>query len=259
MDLPSARGVKFHDGSDFNADAAIWNLDRYFKSDAPQFDPTGGAIARGRNPWIAELPQDRRQHDRDHQPAPAELFSGGARLYVLFEPSAVPKTGSWAEFAKPPSGTGPFKITEFKPRVSVTLAERGLLGPEAGAEARQDGAVPDAGADHPARRAALRPGRLDRGAAARRGAEPQGGRVRDRHQQLSACLAVGAEPRQARRAVEDVRVRRAINYCINREGLGDAAERPRRAGGRRLQQDRPVISASRRSNTPTIRPRPRRC
>src|SRR6201997_912565 len=27
------RGVKFHDGSDFNADAEIWNLDRYYKSD----------------------------------------------------------------------------------------------------------------------------------------------------------------------------------------------------------------------------------
>src|SRR5580700_7736875 len=45
------RGVKFHDGSDFNADAVIWNLDRYFKVDAPQSDPTGGAIARARDPW----------------------------------------------------------------------------------------------------------------------------------------------------------------------------------------------------------------
>src|SRR6476660_7013519 len=32
------RGVKFHDGSDFNADAAIWNFDRYFKKDSKQFD-----------------------------------------------------------------------------------------------------------------------------------------------------------------------------------------------------------------------------
>src|SRR5437667_924231 len=25
------KGVNFHDGSEFNADAAIWNLDRYYK------------------------------------------------------------------------------------------------------------------------------------------------------------------------------------------------------------------------------------
>src|SRR5260221_13681247 len=43
------RGVKFHDGSDFNADAVIWNLDRQFKTDAPQFDPTGCTMARGRD------------------------------------------------------------------------------------------------------------------------------------------------------------------------------------------------------------------
>src|SRR5690606_18018507 len=46
------KGVKFHDGSDFNADAAIWNLDRYHNKDAKQFDPPGGAVAQARNPFI---------------------------------------------------------------------------------------------------------------------------------------------------------------------------------------------------------------
>ena len=37
-------------------------------------------------------------------------------------PTQFAKTGSWAEFAKAPAGSGPFKITEFKPRVSATLS-----------------------------------------------------------------------------------------------------------------------------------------
>jgi peptide/nickel transport system substrate-binding protein len=46
-------GVKFHDGTGFNADAVIWNLDRYFKNDSPQFEPAGAGMTRARVPVIA--------------------------------------------------------------------------------------------------------------------------------------------------------------------------------------------------------------
>src|SRR5712672_420132 len=47
------RGVKFHDGSDFNADAVIWNLERIFTKDSPQFEPGAVGIMRSRVPILA--------------------------------------------------------------------------------------------------------------------------------------------------------------------------------------------------------------
>jgi len=45
-------GVKFHDGSDFTADAVVWNLDKLLKNDAPQFDPRQSAQGRSRIPSV---------------------------------------------------------------------------------------------------------------------------------------------------------------------------------------------------------------
>ena len=39
-------GVTFHDGSKFNADAVIWNLDRYFNKDSAQFEPAERIVHR---------------------------------------------------------------------------------------------------------------------------------------------------------------------------------------------------------------------
>jgi len=46
-------GVKFHDGTDFNADAVIWNLDRYFNNASPQFEAPSSAMVRSRVPLVA--------------------------------------------------------------------------------------------------------------------------------------------------------------------------------------------------------------
>ena len=45
-------GVKFHDGSDFNADAVVWNVDKVLKQDAPQFDPSQVGVTASRMPTL---------------------------------------------------------------------------------------------------------------------------------------------------------------------------------------------------------------
>ena len=39
------QGVKFHDGSDFNADSVIWNFDKLTNKESPQYDPAQVATA----------------------------------------------------------------------------------------------------------------------------------------------------------------------------------------------------------------------
>jgi len=43
-------GVKFHDGSTFNAEAAVWNFDKILKEGSPQFDRRQAAQGRSRIP-----------------------------------------------------------------------------------------------------------------------------------------------------------------------------------------------------------------
>ena len=46
-------GVKFHDGSPFNADAVVWNVDKVLKQDAVQFDPSQVGVTASRMPTLA--------------------------------------------------------------------------------------------------------------------------------------------------------------------------------------------------------------
>jgi ABC-type transport system substrate-binding protein len=212
--------VKFHDGSDFNADAAIWNLDRYFKKDAKQFDPPGGAVAQARNPFVAGYRKIDDNTIEFTNPRPLSYFPNMLPYMLYSSPAQFEKTGSWAEFAKSPSGTGPFKITEFKPRVSVTLSRTTITGKRI-AFPKLDKMVLFPMPEATTRLAALRSGQVDWIEVPPPDAVPS----------LKGAgfeIVTGSYPHmwpwvfnlaKDDSPWKDVRVRRALNYCLNREGL----------------------------------------
>ena len=118
-------GVSFHDGTPFDADAVIWNLDRSFKQGRQQFDPQGAAINRGRPTYIAENGY-RKVDDTTIEfttTRPISYFPYVLTTIFYVSPTAFEKAGNWAEFAKAPIGTGPFQVQNFKPRISVDLVK----------------------------------------------------------------------------------------------------------------------------------------
>ena len=67
------KGVTFHDGSPFNADAVVFSFESIKKKDAPHFDPYGSGQVSFRIASLTGVTQDRRPHGgvRDQQAAPA--------------------------------------------------------------------------------------------------------------------------------------------------------------------------------------------
>lgn len=104
-------GVKFHDGEPWNADAAIFNLERYTDESSPQFYEELNAQA-GLN--IGGIESVRKVDDMT-----IEITSPGPWAYLPVDlatvfygsPKAIEELGNDG-FAKAPVGTGPFKFVE---------------------------------------------------------------------------------------------------------------------------------------------------
>ena len=58
------QGVKFHDGSAFNADAVVWNVEKVLEKEAPHFDADQVGVTASRMPTLRQRAQDRRLHGR---------------------------------------------------------------------------------------------------------------------------------------------------------------------------------------------------
>jgi len=115
------REVSFHDGSKWNADAAIWNLESVKNTNAPHFNASRAGAAGARTQSIASYGKidDRTIWIETHRPNALLLFE----LSTLFfaSPARYEEAGSWEAFARNPSGTGPYEFVSLRPRIELRL------------------------------------------------------------------------------------------------------------------------------------------
>src|SRR6266851_2437381 len=93
-------GVKFHDGSAFDADAVVWNLEKVFNKDAPQFDQRQAAQVRPRLPSIASYKKTGDMEVEVKTKAVDALFPYQLLWFLISSPAQWEKLGKdWNKFA----------------------------------------------------------------------------------------------------------------------------------------------------------------
>jgi peptide/nickel transport system substrate-binding protein len=130
-------GVKFHDGSDFNADAVVWNVEKVLKQDAPHFDASQVGVTASRMPNLRSA--------RKIDPMTVELTTAApdallpinltnlfmaspAHWQKLYDAASAtdPKEKAkqaWDAFSRNASGTGPWKMDKFVPRERLEVVK----------------------------------------------------------------------------------------------------------------------------------------
>lgn len=213
-------GVKFHDGSAFNAESVVWNLDKILNPKAEQFDAKQAAQGRGRIPTVATY---KAVNDLTVEITTSEvnaLLPFQLAWIVMSSPAqwqAVGKT--WDAFIKSPSGTGPFRLESYVPRERAVLARNAAYWDKARVP-RLDKLVLLPVPDASARVAALRSGQVD-------WIEAPPPDAMDSLRAAGFTIRSNVYPhvwpwhfsRLEGSPWNDIRVRKAANLAIDREGM----------------------------------------
>ncbi len=228
-------GVTFHDGAPFNADAVVWNVEKVLKQDAPQFDPSQVGVTASRMPTLASA---RKIDDLTVELTTKEpdsflpinltnLFMASPTKWQKLYESATgaddkaKSQAAWAAFAKDASGTGPWKMAKFTPRERLELVKNEAYWDKARVP-KADKMILLPMPEANARTAALLSGQVDWVEAPAPDALPE---IKQRGFKLYANEQPHVWPWQFSRVEgspwNDIRVRKAANLCIDREGLRD--------------------------------------
>ncbi|MEM7748406.1 MAG: ABC transporter substrate-binding protein [Pseudomonadota bacterium] len=213
------KGVKFHDGSDFTADDVVWNFAKVRDQKAPQYEPKQAALVAVRIPALKEV-----NKIDDYT---VEIITNDVSAYVPYQVSfwfmssqeQWEKTKSWAEFAKAPSGTGPWKYLTSTPRAKVEMTpNKSYWNPKR--VPKVDKVILRPIPEASARVAALLSGQVDFVEAPPPDAVP---RLKSAGMQIVTNAYPhnwAIKPSRIKGSPwNDLRVRKAANLCIDRQGM----------------------------------------
>jgi peptide/nickel transport system substrate-binding protein len=211
------QGVKFTDGTPFDADAVIYNLDRYVNAKAPQYDATVAASAGLSTASIASYKKvDDATVSITTKGPDAHLDSDIVFLYIA-SPTALKKYGK--DFADHPVGTGPFVFkSETRGQEAIFDANTGYWG---GAP-KLDELVLKPMPDVSARLAALRSGEVNWAEAPN--PDDIAGLKNDGFQvELNSYDHIWPWIFDlSKKPLDDSKVRMALNLAIDRDTMSDA-------------------------------------
>ncbi|HVY17663.1 MAG TPA: ABC transporter substrate-binding protein [Rhodopila sp.] len=216
------QGVKFHDGSDFNADAVIWNLQRIYDEKSPHYDATSAPIVKAAVSMVAGYDKVDEETIAITTQYPFSFLPWLLTRVLMVSPTQFDAVGkSWAEFGKKPSGTGPFKISRVVPGQFIEMVRNENYW-DKNRIPKLEKLVVSPMAEATTRIAALRSGQVDWIEVPAPDSIPslkQAGYVVTTHPYPHTwpyCLNI-----EAGSPFQDVRVRQAANYAIDRVGLCD--------------------------------------
>ncbi|MEI9926189.1 MAG: ABC transporter substrate-binding protein [Bradyrhizobium sp.] len=228
-------GVTFHDGSPFNADAVVWNVEKVLKQDAVQFDPSQVGVTASRMPTLisARKIDDMTVELITKEPdsfLPINLtnlfMASPAKWQKLFDAAAgadakAKSQAAWTAFAKDASGTGPWKMSSFTPRERLELVKNANYWDKARIP-KVDKMLLLPMPEANARTAALLSGQVDWVEAPAPDAVAE---IKQRGFVIQTNEEPHVWPWQFSRVEgspwNDIRVRKAANLCVDREGLKD--------------------------------------
>lgn len=204
-------GVTFQDGTPFDADAVVFNIERMID---PERNPTNRPLW---NPFAsAEAVDATTVRITTHEPYSAVLNTLAHGSGAMVSPAAVERFGD-DQIATNPVGAGPFVLASFNPGQELVL--QAYQGYWAGPPATQEIVfryVPEAST----RISALQTGQVD----VIDSVPPQLAVTLQADPNVQVLTAPGLRPMGFGMMLEhaplaDVRVRQAINYAVNKEAI----------------------------------------